>query len=121
VDFPHHKPLKGEEGDAMRKTELLAFLQNQTDFFDPDNLSEVFTASYLARRFAMQRNTASHYLNQLVAQDVLVKINTRPVYFLHKAAFCQQFFPFPAASTPAWRSCSRRATGSRNRRIIFHC
>ncbi len=32
----------------------------------------------------MQRNTASHYLNQLVAQDVLVKINTRPVYFLHK-------------------------------------
>ncbi|WP_410293383.1 hypothetical protein, partial [Klebsiella pneumoniae] len=27
----------------MRKTELLAFLQNQTDFFDPDNLSEVFT------------------------------------------------------------------------------
>ncbi|MBZ7460338.1 PRD domain-containing protein [Klebsiella michiganensis] len=77
----------------MRKTELLAFLQNQTDFFDPDNLSEVFTAGYLARRFAMQRNTASHYLNQLVAQDVLVKINTRPVYFLHKAAFCQQFFP----------------------------
>ena len=45
-------------GDAMRKTELLAFLQNQTDFFDPDNLSEVFTAGYLARRFAMQRNTA---------------------------------------------------------------
>lgn len=77
----------------MRKTELLAFLQNQTDFFDPDNLSEVFTAGYLARRFAMQRNTASHYLNQLVAQDVLVKINTRPVYFFHKAAFCQQFFP----------------------------
>ena len=37
----------------------------------------------------MQRNTASHYLNQLVAQDVLVKINTRPVYFLHKAAFSQ--------------------------------
>ena len=43
----------------MRKTELLAFLQNQTDFFDPDNLSEVFTASWLARRFAMQRNTAT--------------------------------------------------------------
>ncbi|RXY50343.1 hypothetical protein DD582_33050, partial [Klebsiella pneumoniae] len=29
----------------------------------------------------------------LVAQDVLVKINTRPVYFLHKKAFCQQFYP----------------------------
>lgn len=76
----------------MRKTELLAFLQNQTDF-DPDNLSEVFTASYLAGCFAMQKKHRKHYLNQLVAQDVLVKINTRPVYFLHKAAFCQQFFP----------------------------
>lgn len=59
----------------MRKTELLAFCKSDR-FFDPDNLSEVFTASWLARRFAMQRNTASHYLNQLVAQDVLVKINT---------------------------------------------
>ena len=42
----------------MRKTELLAFLQNQTDFFDPDNLSEVFTAGYLARRFAMLSESA---------------------------------------------------------------
>lgn len=77
----------------MRKDALLAFLTNQTDFFDPENVSEVFTARYLAQRFAMQRNTASHYLNQLVAQGVLIKINTRPVYFLHKQAFCQQFFP----------------------------
>ena len=76
----------------MRKTELLFFAKSDR-FFDPDNLSEVFTASWLARRFAMQRNTASHYLNQLVAQDVLVKINTRPVYFLHKKPFCQQFYP----------------------------
>lgn len=103
----------------MRKTELLAFLQNQTDFFDPDNLSEVFTASWLARCFAMQRNTASHYLNQLVAQDVLVKINTRPVYFLHKKPFASSSTRFPAVSMPAWRSYSRRATASRSRRTIF--
>ncbi|EGL6579136.1 sigma-54-dependent transcriptional regulator [Salmonella enterica] len=76
----------------MRKDALLAFLMNQTDFFDPENVSEVFTARYLAQRFNMQRNTASHYLNQLVAQGVLCKINTRPVYFLHKQAFSQQFF-----------------------------
>ncbi|HFZ8994909.1 TPA: sigma 54-interacting transcriptional regulator [Citrobacter freundii] len=76
----------------MRKNALLAFLTNQTDFFDPENISEVFTARYLAQRFAMQRNTASHYLNQLVAEGVLIKINTRPVYFLHKQAFSQQFF-----------------------------
>ncbi len=40
----------------------------------------------------MQRNTASHYLNQLVAGGVLIKINTRPVYFLHKASFEQAYF-----------------------------
>ncbi|MFW0765367.1 sigma 54-interacting transcriptional regulator [Trabulsiella odontotermitis] len=74
------------------RNELLTFLANQTDFFDPKNLSDVFTARYLAQRFSLKRNTASHYLNQLVAQGVLVKINTRPVYFLHKESFCQQFF-----------------------------
>ncbi len=77
----------------MRKEELLAFLSNQTDFFNPQAVSEVFTASYLAGRFAMQRNTASHYLNQLVAEGELIKINTRPVYFLHKNTFCQHYFP----------------------------
>ncbi|WP_275556496.1 sigma-54-dependent transcriptional regulator, partial [Mixta sp. Marseille-Q2659] len=77
----------------MRKDKLLNFLINQTDFFDPQNLSEVFTAAWLAQRFAMQRNTASHYLNQLVAQGELIKINGRPVCFLHKASFEQQFFP----------------------------
>ncbi len=41
----------------------------------------------------MQRNTASHYLNQLVAEGQLIKINTRPVCFLHKGSFEQQFFP----------------------------
>ena len=77
----------------MRKDKLLNFLLNQTDFFDPHHLSEVFTASWLAQRFAMQRNTASHYLNQLVAGGQLIKINTRPVCFLHKGSFEQQFFP----------------------------
>ncbi|VEA13892.1 transcriptional regulator [Salmonella enterica subsp. enterica] len=68
------------------------FPDEPNGFFDPENVSEVFTARYLAQRFNMQRNTASHYLNQLVAQGVLCKINTRPVYFLHKQAFSQQFF-----------------------------
>lgn len=102
----------------MRKRNCWLFAKSDR-FFDPDNLSEVFTASWLARRFAMQRNTASHYLNQLVAQDVLVKINTRPVYFLHKKPFASSSTRFPAVSMPAWRSYSRRATASRSRRTIF--
>ncbi len=66
----------------------------------------------------MQRNTASHYLNQLVAQDVLVKINTGRSIFCIKA-FASSSTRFPAVSMPAWRSYSRRATASRSRRTIF--
>lgn len=89
----------------MRKDALLAFLMNQTDFFDPENVSEVFTARYLAQRFNMQRNTASHYLNQLVAQGVLCKINTRPVYFCISRHLANSFLPFRVMNTPASRSC----------------
>lgn len=71
---------------------LLDFLANQTDFFHPDEISEVFTTRYLARRFSMQRNTVSHYLNQLVSRGTLIKITTRPVCFLHKSSFEKQFF-----------------------------
>ncbi|MBS0970968.1 sigma 54-interacting transcriptional regulator [Nissabacter archeti] len=85
----------------MRKDDLLTFLMNQTDFFNPADRSEVFTAAYLARRFGLQRNTASHYLNQCVAQGLLIKVNTRPVYFLHRQAFEQQFYPL---SKPAYAS-----------------
>ncbi|WP_440309480.1 hypothetical protein, partial [Klebsiella pneumoniae] len=38
----------------MRKTELLAFLENQSDVVDPDSLREVFTGSWLAGRFEWQ-------------------------------------------------------------------
>ncbi|MDQ6192201.1 hypothetical protein M3O75_29475 [Klebsiella pneumoniae] len=37
----------------MRKRNCWLFAKSDR-FFDPDNLSEVFTASWLARRFAMQ-------------------------------------------------------------------
>ncbi|QUI98837.1 hypothetical protein KCP74_01700 [Salmonella enterica subsp. enterica] len=62
----------------MRKC-LLALWSKRISF-DPENVSEVFTARYLAQRFNMQRNTASHYLNQLVAQGVLCKSNTRRLF-----------------------------------------
>lgn len=39
-----------------------------------------------------------------------MKINARPVYFLHKAAFCQQFFPL---SRSEYASMARLAGGER--------
>jgi sigma-54 dependent transcriptional regulator of gfr operon len=76
----------------MLKKEIQHYLENQTAFIDLTQLSEVFTAQYLAEHFKVKRNTVSHYLNQLNEEGILVKINSRPVYYFHKSAFEQQFF-----------------------------
>lgn len=74
------------------KQEVLSYLENQTAFLDLDNLNEVFTSKKLAEIFGVKRNTMSHYLNQLSRESLLVKVNTRPVYYFHKKAFEKQYF-----------------------------
>lgn len=74
------------------KDRLLSYIKNQTAFLDLNALDELFTAKRLAEIFGVKRNTISHYLNQLNEEEQLVKINSRPVYYFHKAAFDQQFF-----------------------------
>lgn len=76
----------------MLKKKLTDYLENQTAFFDSENVSDIFTAKRMAEEFGIKRNTVSHYLSQLNEQEVIVKINTRPVYFLHKEAFENQFY-----------------------------
>lgn len=76
----------------MLQEQLLDYLEVQTAFFDFDNISPVFTAANMALKFGIKRNTASHHLNQLVEEGQVIKINTRPVYFLHRLAFESQFF-----------------------------
>lgn len=76
----------------MIKQKILNYLANLTPFFDPENISNVFTASHIAVQFKIKRNTASLYLNELVTQHKVIKIISRPVYFLHKSAFEKQFF-----------------------------
>lgn len=75
------------------KEKLINYLNNQTAFLDIDALNDVFTAQKLAEVFHAKRNTISHYLNKLNDEDLLVKINSRPVYYFHKVAFEQQFYP----------------------------
>jgi sigma-54 dependent transcriptional regulator of gfr operon len=77
----------------MLKEKLLDYLKNQTSFFNAADVNEHFSAAKIAEKFAVKRNTASHYLNQLVDEGVLVKVNTRPVYFFHKQVFEQQNYP----------------------------
>ena len=78
--------------NKLLKKEILCYLENQTAFFDLEHMNEVFTAQRLADHFGVKRNTVSHYLNQLNDEQLLVKINSRPVIYFHKEAFEKQFF-----------------------------
>lgn len=79
-------------GEEVVKEELINYLNNQTDFIDLTNISELFTAKKLAEIFKVKRNTVSHYLNQLTNEGKLVKINSRPVYYFHKGAFERHYY-----------------------------
>lgn len=77
----------------MLKEKIAVYLENQTSFFSFEKVSDFFTSKDIADTFNIKRNTASHHLNQLHEEGILIKINTRPVYFLHKEAFETQFYP----------------------------
>lgn len=77
----------------MLKHDICAFLAEETRNFVFSSLDEFHTAQTMSQHFNVKRNTISHYLNQLVEENLLIKINTRPVYFLHKSVFEEHFFP----------------------------
>ena len=76
----------------MLKEEIFAFLAEETRHFSFDSLDDFHTAQTMAEHFNVKRNTISHYLNQLIDDNRVIKLNTRPVYFLHKAVFEEHFF-----------------------------
>lgn len=41
--------------------EILNYLKQQTELFDFNNQSDLFTAKKIAEKFSIKRNTASHY------------------------------------------------------------
>ena len=45
------------------------------------------TAMEIASLVGIQRNVASHFLNELVREGNAIKINTRPVYFMHSEVY----------------------------------
>jgi len=46
---------------------------------------DAFTALGISTALGLSRNAVSQYLNELVKEGVLVKIKSRPVYFVHRA------------------------------------
>lgn len=76
----------------MLKKDLLSYLDVETRNFDLNKPSIRFTAADISEVFHVKRNTVSHYLNQMVNEELVIKINTRPVYFLSRSVFEQNFF-----------------------------
>lgn len=74
------------------KKKIIVYLDNQTSFFSFDYVSDVFTASKIAEIFHVKRNTISHYLNQLTSEGKLIKVNSRPVFYLSKKTFEEENF-----------------------------
>lgn len=71
----------------MLKNDVLAYLKKQTKMLDLDHLDKRFTAGGIAQALNAKRNTVSLYLNQLTNEHKLVKIQTRPVRFIHRVQF----------------------------------
>ncbi|MDA7026482.1 sigma 54-interacting transcriptional regulator [Bacillus sp. CLL-7-23] len=76
----------------MLKKDLLSYLDEKTCHFDWDKSSVTLTAVEISKIFHVKRNTVSHYLNQLVHEGLVIKINTRPVYFLSRKIFEKKNF-----------------------------
>ena len=67
------------------KAEILTCLDRMTRELTSDNLRD-FTTARIAEVCHVSRSLASQYLNELVRKGQVVKINGRPVVYLHKHA-----------------------------------
>lgn len=65
------------------KTELFSHLDKITRGFGSAPV-ELYTTAKIAADCHVSRNLASQYLNEFVRQELAVKVNTRPVMYLHR-------------------------------------
>lgn len=71
---------------AGTKQELLAYLDKMTREVDSSS-SDQLTTARIAADLSVSRSLASQYLNELVRDGLVIKVNSRPVVYLHKAVF----------------------------------
>lgn len=75
------------------------------------------TADYFTKKLGIARNTASHYLNQLVQNGKAVKVNSRPVCFFDKQAIDSQL---NINSNPEYDSISDLFANEKVEKDIFN-
>ncbi|GIO21662.1 sigma 54-interacting transcriptional regulator [Oceanobacillus sp. J11TS1] len=103
----------------MLKDDLLLYLNEKTPTFNIEDPSEAFTANSIASLFEVKRNTVSHYLNQMVEEEKVIKINTRPVYFLSRHVFEQHFFKVSFCSFESFKLLEEQKCKTENHLDIF--
>lgn len=61
---------------------------------DTTELTDIcnITTEQIAKKVGLSRNTVSQYLNELLKDDQLIQIKTRPTYFADRQIFSQLFF-----------------------------
>lgn len=62
---------------------ILKQLNDLTENFDFTQVTQ-FTAQSISEEMHVSRSLASQYLNELVKEKLVMKVNSRPVYFLHR-------------------------------------
>ncbi len=72
------------------KEQLKEYLSQQTPLFEAEKLS-YFTTKHMSKYFNISRSVTSQYLNELYKEGELIKINSRPVYFLDKKAIEKKY------------------------------
>ena len=72
------------------KQELYEYLIKCTENFNMKDLIK-YTTNDISYKLCISRNLASQYLNEYFKKDVLVKINTRPVYYFDRNTLIYKF------------------------------
>lgn len=65
------------------KKEVFDYVQDRTRNYTKATL-DCLTANAISKELSISRALASQYLNELVKDGVVVKVNSRPVYFFHR-------------------------------------
>ena len=77
-----------DEAKDILKEQCRKYLKKDID--STTNL-ENLTAEYISTQLEIKRNTASSYLNKLWNDKEIIKINTRPVYYMDKLVIYEKY------------------------------
>ncbi|WP_342043755.1 sigma 54-interacting transcriptional regulator [Bacillus sp. OTU2372] len=74
-------------------SEIVVYMKDVTSQFSFKNgiKLEPYQTETIANSFGMDRSRASRLLNELVKKSILLKVNTRPVCFLHKETLEKEY------------------------------